>query len=103
MCMSGVAHGIEHRGERTDGDHDRKQDGCGAERLAASDIEAGSGECGEIGGHALLHEWAALWLCRGGPGWGRFDEVSHSYSVDALPKRRCNPMTGLTTEGRKQN
>ena len=86
MYMSGVTHGIEDRGESTDGDYDRKQDGCGAKRLAASDIEAGSGECGEIGRHALLHEWAALWLCRGGPGWGRFDEVGHSYSVDALLK-----------------
>ena len=41
MCMSGVTKGIEDRGERTDGGHDSEQDGSGAERLAASDIEAG--------------------------------------------------------------
>jgi hypothetical protein len=54
MCMSGVTQGIQDRGERTDGDNDSEQDRCGAERLAASDIEAGSGECWGISGQALL-------------------------------------------------
>ena len=67
MCMSGVTQGIEDRGERTDGDNDSEQDGCGAERLAASDIEGGSGECGDAGGQQLLHEWVGS----GFPGAGR--------------------------------
>jgi hypothetical protein len=33
---------IEDQGERTDGDNDREQDGSGAERLAAGDIEVGA-------------------------------------------------------------
>ena len=84
MYMPGVTQGIKDRGERTDGDNDSEQDGCGAERLAASDIEAGSGEYGEIGGQALLYEWVALGLCRRGPGWRRSGEVGHTNSVDAL-------------------
>jgi hypothetical protein len=82
--MSGVTQGIEDRGERTDGDNDSEQDGCGAERLAASDIEAGSGGYGEIGGQAPLYERVALGLSRRGPGWGRSGEVGHTDSVDAL-------------------
>jgi hypothetical protein len=84
MCISCVTQGIEDRGERTDGDNDSEQDGCWAERLAASDIEAGSGEYGEIDGQALLHEWVALGLSRRGPGWRRSGEVGHTHSVDAL-------------------
>ena len=86
MCTSGVTQGIEDRGERTEGDNDSEQDGCGTERLAASDIEAGSGEYGEIGGQALLHEWGALGLSRRGPGWRRSGEVGHTDSVDAQLK-----------------
>ena len=57
MRIAGVTQGIEDRGERTDGDNDSEQDGCGAERLAASDIEGGSGECGDAGGRQLPCEW----------------------------------------------
>ena len=56
MRIPGVTQGIEDRGERTDGDNDGEQDGCGAERLAASDIEPGSGEYGENGGQPLLRD-----------------------------------------------
>ncbi len=84
MYMSGVTQGIEDRGERTNGDDDSEQDGCGADRLAASDIEAGSGEYGENAGQPLLHEWGALGLCRRGPGWRRSGEVGHTDSVNAL-------------------
>ncbi len=87
-CMSGMTQGIEDRGERTNGDNNSEQDGCGAERLAASDIEAGSGEHGEIGGQALLHQWVALGIGRRGPGWRRSGEVGHTDSVDALLKTR---------------
>ena len=54
MCVPGVTQGIEDGEERTDGDNDSEQDGCGAERLAASDIEGGSGECGDAGGWRVL-------------------------------------------------
>jgi hypothetical protein len=47
ILMSGMTHGIENCGERTDGGNDREQNGCWAERLAASDIEVGSRECGD--------------------------------------------------------
>ena len=63
MCMSVVAQGIEDRGERTDGGHGSEQDGSGAERLVAGDIEAGSGESGEA-----LHEWVVLGCSGGAPG-----------------------------------
>ena len=86
MCMSGVTQGIEDRGERTDGDNDSEQNGSGAERLAASDIEGGSVKYGEIGGQALPYEWVALGLSRRGPGWRRSGEVGHTDSVDALLK-----------------
>jgi len=86
MCMSGVTEGIEDQGERTDGGNDSEQDDSGAERLAASDIEAGGDECGEVGGLGLLHEWVVLGLSRGEPGWRRSGEVGHPDSVDALPK-----------------
>jgi hypothetical protein len=71
----GVTQGIEDQGERTDGAHDSEQDGSGAERLAASEIEGGSGE------------WVmVLRLSRGEPGWRRSGGVGHTDSVDALPK-----------------
>jgi hypothetical protein len=72
---SGVTQGIEDQGERTDGGNDSKQDGFGAEWLAASDIEAGSGE------------WVVvLRLSRGEPGWRGSGWVCHTDSVDALSK-----------------
>ncbi len=86
MCVPVVTQGKEDRRERTDGGDDSEQDGCGAERLAASDIEGGSGEYGEIGGRALPYEWVALGLSRRGPGWRRSGEVGHTDSVDALLK-----------------
>ena len=84
MCMTAVTQGIEDRGERADRHNDSEQDGAGAERLAASDIEAGSDERGEIGGQGPLRGWAALELSRGEPGWRRSGEVGHTDSVDAL-------------------
>jgi hypothetical protein len=70
---SSVTHGIEDQGERTDGDNDSEQDGTGAERLAAGDIEGGSGE------------WVVvLRLSRGEPDWRRSGGVGHTDSVDAL-------------------
>jgi hypothetical protein len=70
---SSVTHGIEDQGERTDGDNDSEQDDSGAERLAAGDIEAGSGE------------WVVvLRLSRGEPDWRRSGGVGHTDSVDAL-------------------
>ena len=97
MWMPGVTQGIEDRRERTDGDNDSEQNGRGAERLAASDIEAGSGEYVEIGGQALLHEWVTLGLCRRGPGWRRSGEVGHTDSVNALLKGWRERLTGLAT------
>jgi hypothetical protein len=90
MCMSGVTQGIEDQGERTDGGNGSEQDGSGAEWLAASDIEAGSGECGAVGGQGPLHEWVILGLSRGEPGWRRFGGVGHTDSVDAPPKGGVN-------------
>ena len=84
MCMSGVTQGIEYRGEPADGHNDSEKDGCGAERLAASDIEAGSGEYGEIAGQTLRPKWVALGLSRRGPGWRMSGEVAHTDSVDVL-------------------
>src|ERR1700723_668998 len=55
MGMFGVTQGIEDRGERGNGGHGSEQDGSWAERLAACDIEAGSGESGDAGGERLLH------------------------------------------------
>ena len=86
MYMSGVTQGIEDQGERTDGDNDREQDGSGTEWLAASDIEAGSGERGALRGQGLLHAWVVLGLSRGEPGWWRSGGVGHTDSLDALPK-----------------
>lgn len=86
MCITGVTQGIEDRGERTDGGDDSEQDGYGVERLAASDIEAGSGECGDAGGQGLPHEWVVLGFSRREPSRGRSGGVGHTDSVDALPK-----------------
>jgi hypothetical protein len=55
MCMFGVTQGVEDRGECGDGGYGSEQDGSGAERLAAGDIETGSGESGDAGGEGLLH------------------------------------------------
>jgi hypothetical protein len=55
MCMFVVTQSIEDRGERSDGGYGSEQDGSGAERLAAGDIEAGSGESGDAGGEGLRH------------------------------------------------
>jgi hypothetical protein len=85
ICTSAVTQSIENRGERTDGDNDSEQDGCGAERLAASDIEVGSGECGAAGLQGPLHEWVVLGFSRGEPSRGRCGRVDHIDSVDALP------------------
>jgi hypothetical protein len=72
---SGVTQRIEDQGERTDGENDSEQDGSGAEWLAASDIEGGSGE------------WLMVRrLSRSEPGWRRSGGVGHTDSVDALPK-----------------
>jgi hypothetical protein len=47
---------IEDRAESTDGHNDSEQEGSGVERLAASDIEAGTGEYGENSGQPLLRD-----------------------------------------------
>jgi hypothetical protein len=74
---SSVTHGI---------DDDSEQDGSGAKRLAAGDIEAGSGE------------WAAvLRLSRGEPDWRRSGGIGHTDSVDALPL--CFPDGPLEDNG----
>ena len=83
MGMSGVTQGREDREERTDGGKSSEQDGSGTERLAARDIEAGSGQ---IGGKWLARGWMALWLSQGRPGWRRSGGVGHTDSVDAVPK-----------------
>src|ERR1700734_4183710 len=80
---SRVTQGIEDQGERPDGGNDREQDGSGAERLAASDVEAGSGEHGKADGPGLLHNWVVHRLPRGEPGWRRSGRVGHTDSVDA--------------------
>ena len=86
MRIPGVTQGIEDRGERTDGDNDSEQDGCGAERLAASDIEGGSGECGDAGGRRLPREWVWVGFSRRETSRGRSGGVGHTDSLDALPK-----------------
>jgi hypothetical protein len=64
MRMSGVTQGVENQGECTDGSHGGEQDGSWGERLAAGDIEAGSGESGVAGLEGLLHRWMILkWPC----------------------------------------
>jgi hypothetical protein len=56
VCMSVVLQDIEDCGERRDRGNDSKQEGSWAKGLAASDIEAGSGESGGFGGQGLLHD-----------------------------------------------
>ncbi len=85
MRRSGVTQGIEDRGERTDGDNDGEQDGCGAERLAASDIEGGSSECGDADGRQLARVWVWVGFSRREPSRRRSGGVGHSDSLDALP------------------
>ena len=85
MCIPGVTQGIEDRGERSDGDNDSQQDGCGAERLAASDIEGGSGACGDAAGRRLPREWVLLGFSRREPSRGRSGGVGHTDSLDGLP------------------
>jgi hypothetical protein len=68
MCTSGVTHGIENRGECSDGGYGSEQDGSGAKRLTAGDIEARSGERGDAGGEGLLHGWVVLACSGGGSG-----------------------------------
>jgi hypothetical protein len=58
MCMFGVTQGIEDRGERSDGGYGSEQDRPRAERLAAGDIEGGSGQSGDAGVEGLLHGWS---------------------------------------------
>jgi hypothetical protein len=85
MCIPGVTQAIEDRGERSDGDNDSQQDGCGAERLAASDIEGGTGACGDAGGRRLPREWVWVGFSRREPSQGRSGGVGHTDSLDALP------------------
>jgi hypothetical protein len=86
MCIPIVTQGIEDGGERTDGGNDSEQDGCGAERLVASDIEGRSGECGDADGRRLPGEWVWVGFLRREPSRGRSGGVGHTDSLDALPK-----------------
>jgi hypothetical protein len=90
MCITGMTHGIEDRGEPTDGGNDSEQDGSGAERLPASDIEAGSSECGDAGGQRLPREWVVLGFSRREPSRGRSGGVGHTDSVDGLHSSRLH-------------
>jgi hypothetical protein len=96
--MFGVTQGIEDRGERSDGGYGSEQDGSGAERLAASDIEAGSGESGNAAGEGLLHGSSL-----GVPERAGSEEVRwggrHSYCKWAAKGWR-ELMVGSATEGR---
>jgi hypothetical protein len=89
--MFGVTKSIEDRGERSDGGYGSEQDGSGAERLAAGDIEARSGESGDdAGGEGLLHGWWSL----GVPGASRGGQGSTGLAaigiVNGLPKGRVS-------------
>jgi hypothetical protein len=85
MCMFGVTQGMEDRGEHSDGGDGSEQDGSGAERLAADDIEAGGGESGDAGGEGWLHGWSL-----GVPGASRVGGgptgLAATLIVDGLPK-----------------
>jgi hypothetical protein len=86
MCMSGVTHGIENRGECSGGSYDSEQDGSGANRLTARDIEARSSERGDAGGEGLLHGWVVL-ECSGAVGIGGGPAgLAATGSVDGLSK-----------------
>src|SRR5580704_7994548 len=65
--MSVVTQGIEDRGEHSSSGYDSEKDGSRAERLAASDIEAGSGESGDAVAEGLLHGWSLGVPGRAGP------------------------------------
>src|SRR3981189_3081329 len=91
MCMFGVTQGIEDRGERSDGGYGSEQDGSGAERLAAGDIEAGSAESGDAGWEGLLHGWSL-----GIPGANRVGGgppgLAATGIVNGLPHIETNPI-----------
>jgi hypothetical protein len=70
--MFGVAQSIEDRGERSDGGYGSEQDGSGAKRLTAGDIETRRGERGDAGWEGLLHGWVVLDCSGGGSGRRRF-------------------------------
>ena len=93
MYMSGVTQGIEDDGERTGGDNDRKQYDSGVERLAASEIEAGSAECGDAGRQGLLLDGVVLGVSRCEPSWRRAGGVGHTHSVKRRDKRDLIPAT----------
>ena len=76
MYMTGVTQAIEDRGERTEGGNDSEQDDSWAERLAASDIEAGSSECGDAARQGLPRDWVVLGFTRRKPSRGSFGEVA---------------------------
>jgi hypothetical protein len=99
MCMFVVTQGIEDRGGRSDGGHGSEQDGSGAERLAAGDIEAGSGESGTPVGRGCC---MGVLGCSGGePGRRRSGWVGrrHWYCKRAAKGWR-ELMVGSAAEGR---
>jgi len=100
MCMFGVTQGIEDRGERSDGGYGSEQDGSGAERLAAGDIEAGSGESGDAGGEGLLHGWS-LGVPGASRGGGGPAGLAATGSVNGAAKGWRELMVGSATEGRQ--
>jgi hypothetical protein len=79
MCMSVVTQDMEDQGERTEGGHGSEQNGSGAERLAAGDIEGGSGERRDSGVEGLLHRWVILRCSRPGPGRRRSGGVDRHW------------------------
>ena len=85
---------------RSDGGYGSEQDGSGAERLAAGDIEAGSGESGDAGGEGLLHGWSL-----GVPGASRVGGGPAGLAATGIVKRAAKGwrelMVGSATEGRQ--
>src|SRR5215469_5938517 len=79
-----MTQGIENRRKRTNGGNDSEQDGSGAERLAAGDIEPGTCGCGDLDGQGLLHEWMVLGVP--GKSGGGGPAVGATASVDGRPK-----------------
>ena len=97
------AHDIKNQRESTGGGNDSQQNGRGPQRLTASDIEAGSGEPGEVAGNRLLHRQVFLRFPRGWLGRRISEGFGHTGSVDALPLRRVNttrPTNSGTRPGR---
>jgi hypothetical protein len=89
ISVFAVTQGIKDRGKRADDGNDSEQDGSGAERLAASYIEVGSGEWGDARLPGLPDKWVVLGFSRGEPSRRRSGRVDHTNSVDArTPKRR---------------